>query len=245
MELFAFIRKRRWIAVTGYLVYVAILTAGYYYNLTFVQLGLIDLGTRRAGLESATVSLAMGSLALLTLVVAVVAGVTMDRRGLSTDLYAKGRLLFGILVVQLILTAVAPSIGSAAGFGLWVLVCSLTLGVGIPVTFSLMSDFIPIRDRGYVAAAVAGLSFFLAALYPFEWQIEEFSLVMTAGMVPAVLVVGAFVFRPNRFVDALGHGHERHGVGRFVRHGPVGTTSVTFWSLVLLASSSSVTSSSP
>ncbi|WP_336136412.1 hypothetical protein [Natronomonas amylolytica] len=68
-----------------------------------------------------------------------------------------------------------------------------------------MIDFIPVRDRGYVAAIVAGLSFFVAglsffvaglsffvaglsffvaALYPMEWRIEEFSTVMAAAMVP-------------------------------------------------------------
>ena len=50
MKLCEFVRERRWIPVTGYLIYVAALTAGYYYyyyyNLTFVQLGLTDLGTR-------------------------------------------------------------------------------------------------------------------------------------------------------------------------------------------------------
>ena len=35
------------------------MSAGYYYNLTFVQLGLVDLGTRRVGMTGGQVSVVM------------------------------------------------------------------------------------------------------------------------------------------------------------------------------------------
>ncbi|WP_254768393.1 hypothetical protein [Salinilacihabitans rarus] len=234
MKLIEFVRERRWVPVSGYLIYVAALAAGYYYNLTFVQLGLIDLGTRLVGLPPGTVSMAMAALALLTLVVAVTSGVLMDRRGTSADLYAKLRLLFAVVLVQLVLTAAAPYVRSPWQFGLWVAVCALPLGVGIPVTFSFMIDFVPVRDRGYVAAAVAGLSFFAAALYPMEWRIEEFSAVMAAAMAPAVVVLGVLSLRRVPFVDALARQHEAFGTGRFCRPEPIRTTSATFWGLVAL-----------
>jgi len=69
------------------------MVVGYYYNITLVQLGLIDLGTRLVGMSETAVSIWMASLALVTLVVAAVTGVTMDRRGWSTDLRTKLRLL--------------------------------------------------------------------------------------------------------------------------------------------------------
>ncbi|MDZ7689430.1 MAG: hypothetical protein U5J64_12110 [Halobacteriales archaeon] len=210
------------------------LTAGYYYNLTFVQLGLIDLGTRRVGMTPVAVSLAMAGLALSTLLVAVATGVTMDRRGWSTDLYAKLRMLFLVIAVQFFLTVVAPYVTTSGGFVLWVSVCSVALGVGIPVTFSFMIDFIPVRDRGYVAAAVAGLSFFAAALYPVEWSIESFSTVMSVAMAPAVLALGVVSVRRFSFVDELARQHEEFGTGRFCRTSPVRTKSFAFWSLVFL-----------
>lgn len=234
MKLIELVRERRWIPVAGYLVYISALTAGYYYNLTFVQLGLIDLGTRLVGLRPEAVSMAMGVLALLTLVVAITSGVLMDRRGWSTDLYMKFRLLFGIILVQLVLTVVAPYVNSPEAFVLWAAVCSVTLGLGIPVTFGFMIDFVPVRDRGYVAAIVAGLSFFVAALYPMEWRIEEFSTVMAAAMVPAIVVLGIASFRRSAIVDELARQHETYGAGRFCRPQPVRTTSVTLWGLVLL-----------
>ena len=234
MRLFEFVRERQWTPVTGYLIYVAALTAGYYYNLTFVQLGLIDLGTRNVGMAPGDVSVVMGALALFTLVVAVVSGIVMDRRGWSTDLIVKFRLLFVVIAVQLALTIVAPSVSTSEQFVGWVVVTSLTLGLGIPVTFSFMIDFIPVRDRGYVAAIVAGLSFFVAALYPVEWRIEEFSAVMAIAMVPAVLVLGVLSVKRFAIVDALARQHEQFGVGRFCRPEAVRTTSVTFWGLVVL-----------
>jgi MFS family permease len=234
MKLFTYVRARAWVPLAGYVFYVAALTAGYYYNLTFVQLGLVDLGTRLVGLSHREVSQVMAVLALVTLVVAVITGMLMDRHGWSTNLRFKIRMLFGIITVQLALTAAAPSIRTPTQLLVWVIVCSLALGAGIPAMFSTMIDFIPVRDRGYVAAAVAGLAFFVAALYPFEWRMEEFSTVLVVAMAPAVVVLGVLSLRRFAFVEQLGRQHEQFGVGRFCRSGPVRTASVRFWALVLL-----------
>ncbi|SIS15589.1 MFS transporter [Natronorubrum thiooxidans] len=236
MKLFEFARERQWVPITGYLIYVSALTAGYYYNLTFVQLGLTDLGTQKIGMPPGDVSIVMAILALLTLVAAVASGVLMDRRGWSTDLYVKFRLLFLVIFVQLLLTIAAPHVSTIEQFVLWVIVCSMALGVGIPVSFSFMLDFVPVRDRGYVAAIVAGLSFFVAALYPIEWRIDEFSLVMSAMMVPAVFVLAVLSVKRFRFVDSLASQHKRDtfGTGRFCRPIPVRTVSFAFWGPILL-----------
>jgi MFS family permease len=234
MRLFEYVRARHWVPVAGYLFYIAALTAGYYYNLTFVQLGLVDLGTRLVGMTRGEVSVVMAVLALVTLAVAILSGVAMDRRGWGTDLHVKIRLLLLIISVQLVLTLVAPSIGTPGGFLVWVLICSGTLGLGIPVMFSTMIDLIPVRDRGYVAAVVAGLAFFAAALYPFDWRIEEFSTVVAAAMAPAVVVLAVLSFKRFAFVDELARQHEEFGVGRFVRTGTMRTASARFWALVLL-----------
>ena len=235
MKLFAYIQERDWAPVTGYVFYVGAVAAGYYYNLTFVQLGLIDLGTRIVGMTHAAVSLVMAAFALLALATAMGSGLAMDRRGWSTDLQVKLRLLLGIISVQLALTAAAPSIGSPAQLMAWVVMCSLTLGFGMPVMFSTMIDFIPVRDRGYVSAAVAGLAFFAAALYPLESRIEEISRVLAFGMVPAVTALAVLSVKRFAFVDRLGRQHEEFGVGRFCAHShPVRPPGRTFWLLVVL-----------
>jgi hypothetical protein len=51
MKLLVYVKAWQWVPPTGYLFCVAALTAGYYYNLTFIQLGLVDLGTRLVGVR--------------------------------------------------------------------------------------------------------------------------------------------------------------------------------------------------
>ncbi|WP_256290838.1 hypothetical protein [Halobellus inordinatus] len=117
MELRAYIREQRWTTVAGYGLFVALMVAGYYYNITFVQLGLIDLGTRLVGLSETAVSMWMAALALVTLAVAIATGMTMDRRGWSTDLRTKLRLLLGVVCLQFALTLVAPMVRTVPAFG--------------------------------------------------------------------------------------------------------------------------------
>jgi len=95
MRLTTSLRAREWPTLFGYALFVAVLSAGYYYNLTFVQLGLIDLGTRLVGLSRYQVSLGMGALALVAFATALAAGTALDRYGWSRDLRAKLRILGG------------------------------------------------------------------------------------------------------------------------------------------------------
>jgi hypothetical protein len=50
----------------GFTLFVGMMAAGYYYNLTFVQLGLEDFGTRWLGLSEAAVARDMALLAIYT-----------------------------------------------------------------------------------------------------------------------------------------------------------------------------------
>ncbi len=102
------LRSPAWVRAGGYLIYVGALAAGYYYNLTFVQLGLVDLGRRVIGMSHREVSVTMAVLASAALVVAVVVGIVMDRRRWGADLRVKLRLLVLIVGAQLVLTVVAP-----------------------------------------------------------------------------------------------------------------------------------------
>jgi len=189
--------------VAGYGLFVALMVVGYYYNITFVQLGLIDLGTRLVGTSETAVSIWMASLALVTLVVAVVTGVTMDRRGWSTDLRTKLRLLFGVVCLQFGLTLVAPMIRTVPGFGTWIVLASIGLGVGFPVSFSLAIDLVPVPDRGYVAAAITAIAYFFANAIPLSWSIDVFSQLMVAAMVPGILVLAVLSFVRFDRLDAI------------------------------------------
>jgi MFS family permease len=238
VRLLDYLAAREWVPVVGYLLFVALMTAGYYYNVTFVQLGLIDLGTRLVGMSRTAVSTWMAVLALLTFAVAVAFGFTMDRRGWSTDLWTKLRLLLAVVVVQLVLTVVAPSLRTVPGFGAWVVAASVALGVGFPVSFSLAVDFVPVPDRGHVAALVTALTYGAANAIPIEWSIDAFSRLMTAAMVPGVLVLAVLASGRVRvlrdLVDRLSTQHHEFGMGRFCRDRTVSTRGRSFWAPVLL-----------
>nr|NIR62490.1 hypothetical protein [candidate division Zixibacteria bacterium]NIS45638.1 hypothetical protein [candidate division Zixibacteria bacterium]NIU12684.1 hypothetical protein [candidate division Zixibacteria bacterium]NIV05804.1 hypothetical protein [candidate division Zixibacteria bacterium]NIW43466.1 hypothetical protein [Gammaproteobacteria bacterium] len=58
--------KNNLIRLFGVSLYVGMMAVGYYYNLTFVQLGLIDLGERVIGMSRIAVAGNMAAMALLT-----------------------------------------------------------------------------------------------------------------------------------------------------------------------------------
>jgi MFS family permease len=236
MQVVEHLRSRRWPTLFGYFLFISVLTAGYYYNLTFVQLGLIDLGTRLVGLTRFQVSIGMGALALVAFLTAIGVGTALDRYGWSTDLDAKLRLLWAVVVVQLLLTLAAPSVRTGAAFGGWIVVCAVSIGAGMPTTFSLTIDLVPVEDRGGVAAAATAGAYFLANVYPLQWRIESFSLVMSAAMAPAVVILGLLAFKESALLESLKGQHRdpAFGVGRFCRPTPVRTGSYEFWSFLLL-----------
>ena len=140
------------------------------------------------------------------------------------------------------LTAVAPHITTSVQFLLWIILCSLALGVGVPATFSLTTDLIPVRDRGYVAAAITAVAYFAAATFPGGWQIEPFSQTMLAVMIPGVLGLGAIVTLASSgrsFVAGWmaemrqNHQREQFGNGRFLRNNH-GRKDRRFWGFVAL-----------
>lgn len=228
MELFRYLKARNWPVAVGYLFFVSMMAIGYFYNVTFVQLGLKDLGERLLGLAPDMVAQQMALLALLTCATALAFGCWMQRRGWGARLLVKLQLALGVVLVQTALTAVAPHVASQAQFLLWIVVCSLALGVGVPATFSLTTDLIPVRDRGYAAAAITAVAYLAAALFPGGWRIEPFSRIMLLVMVPGAAALGlivALATSGRTFVAAwvaelaANHRKVRFGDGRFTTAG--------------------------
>jgi MFS family permease len=229
MTLVRYIQARNWPVVAGYVLFVSMMAVGYFYNVTFIQLGLVDLGVRVLGMSQGAVSAHLGLLALLTCLTALAAGWTMQRLEWGSRLLVKLQIVLAVIIAQTGLTVAAPHIASQTGYLLWIILCSLTLGGGVPATFSLTTDLIPVRDRGYVAAAITAAAYFLAAVFSGDWRIEALSrlmlLVMGPGLVLLVVVVGlATVGRSfaARWVAELAQNHvlARFGAGRFLRDGP-------------------------
>lgn len=97
MSFSAFLKQRDPIPIFGYLLFIGMMAVGYYYNLTFVQLGLVDLGERILGLSQAQTARDMALLALITCLVALAFGRWMKIRGWSRQFLIKLRLAFWVV----------------------------------------------------------------------------------------------------------------------------------------------------
>lgn len=203
----------------GMAAFVAAASAGYFYNLTFVQLGLVDLGSRVIGMPDDRIARAMAVLAAGTLVVALAAGLAMHRLGWSTHFRVKLRLLTVVVVLQTALTALAPQLRTEAGMLGWIAVASVALGLGVPSLFGLTCDLVPVRHRGAVAAAATAAAFLPAAVFSSDWRIEQFAAQLLWLMVPGAVVLVTVAFVPSRLTELLARQHElpAYGTGRFVR----------------------------
>lgn len=205
--------------IPGFLLFTGMMAAGYYYNLTFVQLGLEDFGTRVLGLSVQAVARDMALLALLTCFIAIAFGWWMQRRGWGRGFRLKRRLSFGVVLAQAFLTLISPLVTTEAGFLVWLGGVSLALGVGVPVMFSMTMDLVPVKWRGGAAALVTASAYFFAETLSSKWTFEAFrrqSLIMLAG---GVVGMGILAFVRHPWLDALGEQHlqTEFAQGRFTR----------------------------
>lgn len=214
-----FWKEKRWGALLGYGLFIAMMAAGYYYNLTFVQIGLEDLASRLVGLDERAVAAVMGFFAVVTFVVALATGFWMNRRGWGKVFHYKLRLAALVVLVQTLLTAVVPWVDGAAELIVWVLAASSALGVGMPATFSMTVDLVPVRDRGFVAGLVTAVSYFAAAVFSSEWTIEAFRGQILWLMAGGSLGLVVLAFLPWAWVAELAGQHAKpgFGLGRFAR----------------------------
>lgn len=213
------VRSGRWTTLAGMLFFAGMMATGYAYNLTFVQFGLLDLGSRLVGMSRQNLALSMACLALLTSLVAVLFGLLMARRSWGRQFQTKLRLAFGVVLGQTLLTAVAPFIRSQPAFLAWIVGASLALGVGVPVTFGMTVDLVPVRSRSYVAALITAGAYFPAAVVSADWTVETFAAGMVPLMVAGALALGGLAFGRLDLVRQLAAQHRRpdFGLGRFVR----------------------------
>jgi hypothetical protein len=120
-------------SAAGTLLFVGMMALGYYYNVTFVQIGLTDLGRTPLGPGARRGRTVMAVLALVTSLVASSSGCgSAAAAGAATSCCCCGSRA-GVVVVQTVLTALTPLVATPAAYLAWVVVCSLALGVGVPV----------------------------------------------------------------------------------------------------------------
>ena len=116
MSFSAFLKQRDPIPIFGYLLFIGMMAVGYYYHLTFVQLGLLDLGERILGLSQAQTARDMALLALITCLVALAFGRWMKIRGWSQQFLVKLRIAFWVVAAQTLLTLAVTPVQNEAAF---------------------------------------------------------------------------------------------------------------------------------
>jgi MFS family permease len=209
----------RWVTPIGIATFVALMSAGYAYNVTFVQLGVTDLGRRLLGLSDARVAGGMALLAVVTAIVAVGVGSWMGRAGVGRDLRRKFRIAAVVVACQTLLTFVAPHLPSPEAYTAWLIATAVALGVGVPVTFSLTVDLVPVRRRGLAAGAVTAVAYAFAPLASGDWTIEPLVAMFGVAMIGGTLLLVALGWLELGWVGHLGRQHARpsFGRGRYVR----------------------------
>lgn len=219
MGLLNSVKTINWPRLFGVFFFAGMMATGYYYNLTFVQFGLLDLGTRVIGMSEQRVAADMAVLALITSVVAITFGLLMMKAGWSKQFITKLRLAFGVVMIQMVLTWAAPRVGSEGGFLIGVVVTAVGMGIGVPVTFGMSLDLVPVRYRGYVGALITAGAYFPAAVLSATWTIEQFSSGLIWIMLGGLIPLGALAFGDIDFIKQLANQHTQaeFGRGRFVR----------------------------
>ncbi len=201
----------------GASLFIGFMAVGYYYNLTFVQLGLVDLGQRVIGMSRSAVAGSMAVFALVTCLVALAFGLWISRR--TVHFKTKLRLVLLVVLAQTLITPLAQGLRSPQEFQVWILGCSLTLGFGVPVTFSLGVDLVPRGWRGTAAAAITGLAYLAANTVPAAWTIEDFTRPLVYLLPAGVVGIGMLAFLPLPIMRDLGRqgSQPNYAHGRYIQ----------------------------
>jgi MFS family permease len=236
MSFSAFLKQRDPIPIFGYLLFIGMMAVGYYYNLTFVQLGLVDLGERILGLSQAQTARDMALLALITCLVALAFGRWMKIRGWSRQFLVKLRLAFWVVAAQTLLTLAVTTVQNEAAFIAWIVLASLALGVGVPVTFSMTVDLIPRRDRGYAAAAITASAYFAAAVFSSRWELAYFRTQVLGIMVLGLISLGGLAFVKTPITARLAEQHKQpeFWFGRYTRRSLGGKAAINRKVLIMI-----------
>jgi MFS family permease len=208
-----------WPKLSGYFLFAGMLSAGYYYNLTFVQLGLEDFGRRWLALSPRSIAADMALFALLTCLAALAGGYWMQRHGWGRRFRLKLRLAFFVVLAQTALTAICPLVRNEVAFLAWLSAAAAALGLGVPALFSMAVDLIPVGRRGLVAGLVTALAYFAAETFSTSWTFEAFRSQVLVLTTAGALLTGALAFARHPWLEQLARQHRlpAFGRGRFTR----------------------------
>lgn len=213
-----YLKTRQGVTLVGYGLFIGMMAVGYAYNVTFIQLGLIDLGQRVLELNRAQIADHMALLAIITCITALLVGSWMARFAWARQFIIKLRLAWISVMMQTLLTALALNLHNEADLRLWIIAAAIALGIGIPATFSMTVDLVHSCHRGTVAALITAIAYFVSAVLLTEWRVDIFAGQMLLVMVPGCIGLTVLAFVPIPFTHQWSQQHQQpeFARGRFV-----------------------------
>ena len=205
--------KEKIVSLFRLFIMVGMLAGAYIYNVKFIQIGIPALGRDILHLAPLELGAIMASLAILTCIIALIWGFRVDALCWSVEKKVNAVLIIGIF--QLFLTVWAPYIISVAALLFWVLLTSLTLGIGIPISLPLFFELVPPRNRGLIAGLISGGAYSIGNLSIVPWTTYDLMLEAVFFMAPgllALLIIKLFGLFPTFFYDEP---DEQKLIGRF------------------------------
>lgn len=206
--------RSSWATFIGLLLFSGMMAAGYLYNVTFIQLGLTDLGERVLSLPPNAVAARMAGFAVVTCLVALTVGWWMTRSGRSADFRWKAKAALIALSAQTALTGLVLVVHSPAALNLWLLAASIAMGTAVPITFALTVDFVPVPARGWTAGLITAIAYLSANVLPADWQIEVLAAEMLALMPLGLLLTAGLAFGRHPWLDQWANQHSDPAFGR-------------------------------
>jgi MFS family permease len=183
---------------SGLLFFLLILAAGYYFSITFVQLGIEEYAKNQLTLEQSFIGFIIALLAVITAASSLITGGLMHRYNLLKNLRQKLWALAFVVIFQALLVWTLFVINSLYFFILWIIILSIILGFAIPVTYTLFVYFVPRFLRGGFAALATGLTYITASGIPMDWQMEVFVDQLKFPLVlSAIGLISFLCFRPK------------------------------------------------
>ncbi len=121
------------------------------------------------------------------------------------------------------LTAFVPAIDGPGAFWPWLLLAAVILGVGVPATFGLATDLVPVRWRGLTAAAISALAYGGAIAFLGEWDARVLAERLLPLMALGTVGLAALALEPGplrQVTDRLSGQAALAGFGRGRFAGP-------------------------
>lgn len=179
-----------------------LLFSGFFYYITFVQFGLLNLARARLHLEPAQMPVAMGLMTAGGFAASVWVGRWLE--GAGAPLRARIRLIAGCSAAQAVLAFATLALAQPAHVTVLCAVLGLLLGANSVATLSLVFDGLPAASRWMICGGIVAVIYLGANIPPLVFDRPE-RIISANALLMMLTAVGAWTQRgvsPHAGADA-------------------------------------------